>query len=423
MHSEIDRPIARLILDLEERGLLDRTLVIIASRVQPRHDDRGRCPAPRRRTSRPSKTDVIKEMKHYGLHRHFTGGTSVVMFGGGMKRGFVYGATAENARCVAIENPVSIEDLHATIFTAMGISPEDRVRHRGAAVLRHQGRQGQSGDGSVRLMPSQITCGDREDFVWKLVRGSVACSGDRTGAEFMAGLTGFSVCKPRSLTTAGAGNWIRSGHRVHQSASRTGNAWVLSTETIGFSGFSSLGCPRAWHGLKLARALRTDLTRFLRPQPREAARAAQAQQHCHRSFQRHLSDQCGRHDAVQAEQRPVLPDRRRPGGDGAGADARRGGPEGPGDPVREGNQRTYRDLGRREADQGAGARGDRDRAGRVVADRSRASCTGWCRRPITSIWRPTSTCAPAWRWRRATPASSRTARRAIRCTATSGWRR
>jgi hypothetical protein len=27
-------------------------------------------------------------MKHYGLHRHFTGGTSVAMFGGGVKKGF-----------------------------------------------------------------------------------------------------------------------------------------------------------------------------------------------------------------------------------------------------------------------------------------------------------------------------------------------
>ena len=69
-------------------------------------------------------TDVIKEMKHYGLHRHFTGGSSVVMFGGGMKKGFLYGATADERPCLVRENPVSIEDLHATIFTAMGISPK-----------------------------------------------------------------------------------------------------------------------------------------------------------------------------------------------------------------------------------------------------------------------------------------------------------
>jgi arylsulfatase A-like enzyme len=62
-------------------------------------------------------------MRHYGLHRHFTGGSSVLLFGGGVKRGFLYGKTAEERPCVAIENPVSVIDLHATILTAMGISP------------------------------------------------------------------------------------------------------------------------------------------------------------------------------------------------------------------------------------------------------------------------------------------------------------
>ena len=63
-------------------------------------------------------------MRHYGLHRHFTGGSSVLLFGGGVKRGFLYGATADERPCVAIENPVSVTDLHATILTAMGISPK-----------------------------------------------------------------------------------------------------------------------------------------------------------------------------------------------------------------------------------------------------------------------------------------------------------
>jgi arylsulfatase A-like enzyme len=40
-----------------------------------------------------------------------------------MKRGFLYGATAEERPLVAIKNPVSVMDLHATILTAMGISP------------------------------------------------------------------------------------------------------------------------------------------------------------------------------------------------------------------------------------------------------------------------------------------------------------
>jgi hypothetical protein len=69
-------------------------------------------------------TDKLAEMKHYGLHRHFTGGSSVVLFGGGMKRGYLYGETAEERPCVATKNPVSISDLHATIFRAMGISPK-----------------------------------------------------------------------------------------------------------------------------------------------------------------------------------------------------------------------------------------------------------------------------------------------------------
>jgi len=70
-----------------------------------------------------AKTDKLKEMKQYGLHRHFTGGTSVAMFGGGVKKGYRYGRTADERPLVAVENPVSIEDLHATIHTAMGINP------------------------------------------------------------------------------------------------------------------------------------------------------------------------------------------------------------------------------------------------------------------------------------------------------------
>jgi hypothetical protein len=66
---------------------------------------------------------VLREPKHYGLHRHFTGSSSVLMFGGGIGRGRLYGETASERPCVATSNPISLEDLHATIFTAMGISP------------------------------------------------------------------------------------------------------------------------------------------------------------------------------------------------------------------------------------------------------------------------------------------------------------
>ncbi|HBJ34111.1 MAG TPA: hypothetical protein DDZ51_04980 [Planctomycetaceae bacterium] len=122
MHTEIDQPIARLILDLEQRGLLDRTLVVIASEFSRDAMIEG-VPGSTASDQATEKVDEMKEMKHYGLHRHFTGGSSVVMFGGGMKRGFVYGKTADQRPLIAVENPVSISDLHATIMTAMGISP------------------------------------------------------------------------------------------------------------------------------------------------------------------------------------------------------------------------------------------------------------------------------------------------------------
>ncbi len=123
LKDEIDRPIAQLIRDLEERGMLDRTLVIIASEFSRDMMIEG-VPGSTARDQSRAKTETLQEMKHYGLHRHFTGGTSVVMFGGGMKKGFVYGRTADERPLVAVENPVSISDLHATIFSAMGISPE-----------------------------------------------------------------------------------------------------------------------------------------------------------------------------------------------------------------------------------------------------------------------------------------------------------
>jgi uncharacterized protein (DUF1501 family) len=122
MHGEIDSPIARLILDLEERNLLDRTLVIIASEFSRDAMIEG-VPGSKARDQSRAKSDVLLEPNHYCLHRHFTGGSSVVMFGGGMKRGYLHGATADERPLITVTQPVSISDLHATIFTAMGISP------------------------------------------------------------------------------------------------------------------------------------------------------------------------------------------------------------------------------------------------------------------------------------------------------------
>lgn len=126
LKQEVDQPIATLVRDLEERGMLDRTLVIVASEFSRDMIMEGK-PGSNARDQSRAKTDKLKVMKHYGLHRHFTGGSPVVMFGGGTKKGFVYGKTADERPTIAIENPVSVEDLHATIFTAMGISPKTQL--------------------------------------------------------------------------------------------------------------------------------------------------------------------------------------------------------------------------------------------------------------------------------------------------------
>ena len=122
MKREIDRPIAQLILDLEMRGLLDRTLVVIATEFSRDMMIEG-IPGSNARDQSRARSETMQQMIHYGLHRHFTGSVSVVMFGGGMRRGFLYGETAPERPLVVTRNPVPIRDLHATIFTAMGISP------------------------------------------------------------------------------------------------------------------------------------------------------------------------------------------------------------------------------------------------------------------------------------------------------------
>jgi hypothetical protein len=123
LKQEIDRPIATLIRDLEQRGMLDRTLVVIATEFSRDMMIEG-VPGSAAKDQSRAISDTLEEPKHYGLHRHFTGGSSVVMFGGGMKKGHVHGATADERPLVAVKDPVTITDLHATIFTAMGISPK-----------------------------------------------------------------------------------------------------------------------------------------------------------------------------------------------------------------------------------------------------------------------------------------------------------
>ena len=122
LHKEIDRPIATLIRDLEARGLLDRTLVVLASEFSRDMMIEG-VPGSTARDQATAPTDKLLEMKHYGMHRHFTGASCVLMFGGGIRKGVLYGETAPERPCLATKNPISVRDLHATIYTAMGISP------------------------------------------------------------------------------------------------------------------------------------------------------------------------------------------------------------------------------------------------------------------------------------------------------------
>ena len=123
MKKEIDQPIAQLIRDLETKGILDRTLVILASEFSRDMMIEG-VPGSNAKDQSRARAEKLSEMKQYGLHRHFTGGTSIAMWGGGVKKGFVYGKTADERPLMAVGNPLSIEDLHATIYTAMGINPK-----------------------------------------------------------------------------------------------------------------------------------------------------------------------------------------------------------------------------------------------------------------------------------------------------------
>ena len=121
MKRQIDAPIAQLVLDLEERGLLDRTLVVLASEFSRDLLIEGK---PNRTVKDQVEVpDRITEPKHYGMHRHFTDAGCVLMFGGGLRRGHLHGRTADERPCGALGDRVVIEDLHATIFRALGIPP------------------------------------------------------------------------------------------------------------------------------------------------------------------------------------------------------------------------------------------------------------------------------------------------------------
>jgi hypothetical protein len=97
MAGMTDRPIAALLKDLKRRGLLDTTLVIWGSEF-------GRTPV--------TQNGLGRDHNPYGF--------TIWMAGGGVKPGFIYGATDEIGYR-AVENPVHPRDLHATILHLLGL--------------------------------------------------------------------------------------------------------------------------------------------------------------------------------------------------------------------------------------------------------------------------------------------------------------
>jgi hypothetical protein len=94
--KEVDQGAAALLSDLKQRGMLKDTIVIFGSEF-------GRTP-----------------MAQGNGRDHHLAGFTMWMAGGGFKPGFQYGATDELGYH-AVENPVSVHDLHATLLQQLGI--------------------------------------------------------------------------------------------------------------------------------------------------------------------------------------------------------------------------------------------------------------------------------------------------------------
>ena len=103
--KQVDQPVAALIRDLKLRGLLDDTLVVWGSEF-------GRTPGAETRSGK-----LAGDGRDHHPH-----GFSVVMAGGGTKRGYIHGATDELG-FHAVENRHYVTDLHATVLHLMGIDP------------------------------------------------------------------------------------------------------------------------------------------------------------------------------------------------------------------------------------------------------------------------------------------------------------
>lgn len=103
--EEIDQPFAALLKDLKQRGLLDDTLIVWGGEF-------GRLP----------------ELQYESGRGHNADGFTFVLAGGGARPGYAHGATDELGR-KAVEDPVHLHDLHATILHLMGLDHE-RLTYR-----------------------------------------------------------------------------------------------------------------------------------------------------------------------------------------------------------------------------------------------------------------------------------------------------
>jgi hypothetical protein len=122
MKQAIDAPIAQLVLDLESRDLLNRTLIVLASEFSRDAMIEGK--PDKRIKDQVEVPEKVEDPKHYGMHRHFTDAGCVLLYGGGMKKGHMHGLTADERPCKTLKDRVIIEDLHASIYRAVGIPPK-----------------------------------------------------------------------------------------------------------------------------------------------------------------------------------------------------------------------------------------------------------------------------------------------------------
>ena len=103
--TRIDQPVAALIDDLKQRGMLQDTLVLFTSEF-------GRTPFSE------SKKDQVGKGRDHNMY-----GFSIWMAGGGAKPGIAYGAT-DDVGWKSVENPVPWHDFHATVLHLLGMDHE-----------------------------------------------------------------------------------------------------------------------------------------------------------------------------------------------------------------------------------------------------------------------------------------------------------